>query len=87
MAKATKAEANYRHSASKTRVNALSGSKSKHCSLCTMFVPPTPASAGAGDCTAVKKGEDGISPQGLCDYFERKGESKRGERWYGGNNG
>ncbi len=67
MAKATKAEANYRR-----------GSKAKRCAQCSMFRPPD-------DCTAVKKGEDGISPGGLCDYFERK--NARGERWYGGGNG
>ena len=38
------------------------GTPTNHCKLCTMFRPPH-------GCTSVL---GKISPQGLCDYFERK---------------
>jgi hypothetical protein len=38
------------------------GSAARHCSICTMWQPPNGCTKVAGT----------ISPQGLCDYFEKK---------------
>lgn len=48
--------------ASKAEARYRTGSAARHCSLCTMWRPPASCTKVAGD----------ISPQGLCDYFEKK---------------
>ena len=55
--------------AAKTEAHYRDGSGDRHCALCTMFRPPD-------SCTAVS---GNISPDGLCDYFRRKGKKRA---WY-----
>jgi hypothetical protein len=46
------------------------GSEHRHCELCHMFLHSERDGKGCdGECTLV---EGRISPQGLCDYFERQ---------------
>lgn len=58
--------------APKAKANYRPGSPAKRCADCSMFQPPSACSAVKGK----------ISPQGLCDYFE-KAPSNRRKAWYG----